>query len=714
MQTPMRSARPGFLVCTLVAGVLAVAGLSGRQAVPPQAVVPDRQMPPVTFRLEVNYVEVDAIVLDKRGEFQSDLQQGDFQVFEDGKPQVVTSFGLVRIPVERPDAPLFVKQPIEPDVQSNVRPFNGRVYLIVLDELHTSPMHTPWVRSAATKFIETAMGANDVAAVVSTQGSANQEFTGNKRLLLAAVGKFMATGLQSATLNKIDDYNVLRQRPGGVGSDTPRDIEDFQRSYNASATLRSIRLLSDYMSGIRGRRKAMVLFSEGIDYDITDVINNPGASQVIQESMDTIAAATRANVNIYAVDPRGLSGLAGMDASTMGPPIDADPSLRLDATAMQDELRREVDSLRVLSDETGGVAAVNSNDFAAAFDRIQRENSSYYVLGYYPANERRDGRFRKIDVKVNRPGVEVRFRKGYVAPRGKAPAGPAAAAETKDATPPVLRELLDSPMPIPGLRLTAGAAAFKGTGKNAAISLVVEVNGHDFAFKEKDGKYEDRFDLAVIAVDAQAGKSRGGLHHTLNMPLLPATYQQVLRSGLRITSRFDLPPGRYQLRIGAAETNGQRTGSVHYDLEVPDFTSGPLTMSGVLLSSSLAGQVRTAIGNPDEVVRKALPGPPTVSREFRAGEELALMAEVYDNEGKTPHKVDIITSVRADDGREVYRHEDERASSELGGASGGYGHTARLPLGGMAPGLYVLKVEARSRLGKNVAVSREVQFRIVP
>ena len=126
---------------------------------------------PLTFRVEINYVEVDAIVVDKRGRVRRRPPAGDFQVLEDGKPQAIKSFGLVRIPIERPEAPLFVTQPIEPDVQSNVRPFDGRVYLIVLDELHTTPLHTPWVRSAAKKFIETSMGANDVAAVVTHPGA---------------------------------------------------------------------------------------------------------------------------------------------------------------------------------------------------------------------------------------------------------------------------------------------------------------------------------------------------------------------------------------------------------------------------------------------------------------------------------------------------------------------------------------------------------------
>jgi VWFA-related protein len=685
------------------------AALRASQGAAPAPIQPGRQMPPVTFRVEINYVEVDAVVVDKKGGFVNDLRANDFQVFEDGKPQAVASFGRVDIPLERPEAPLFVKQPIEPDVQSNVKPFDGRVYLIVLDELHTEPAHTPWVRAAARRFIERSIGANDVAAVVSTQGSASQDFTGNKRLLLAAVDKFMGNALRSATLNKIDNYNLNRSI--GNSSDTPRDDDDMHRAYNASATLKAIRQLSEFMSGVRGRRKALVLFSEGIDYDIRDVINNAGASAVMQDSLDAIGSATRSNVAIYSIDPRGLSTLAGMGADTAGPPIDADPGLRLNSQGMQDEVRLQHDSLNVLSDETGGFAAINSNDFSSAFERIQKENSAYYVLGYYPTNERRDGRFRKIEVRVNRPGVEVRFRKGYVAPRGKAAAAPPV--DATEGTPPVLRDLLGSPLPIPGVRLTAAAAAFRGKAPNAAISLVLLVDGRDIAFKEKDGKFDDTLDVAVIALDEQGGKSRGGLHHSLDMPLLPATYQQVLRNGLRITSRFDLPPGRYQLRIAAVERNAGRAGSVHYDLEVPDFTAAPLTMSGVVLTSSLAGMVRTAVANPDDEIRKALPGPPTVSREFRSTEELALVAEVYDNEGKTPHTVDITTALLADDGREVYKHADERVSSELGGTSGGYGHTARVPLTGLPPGLYVLRVEAKSRLGKGPAVTRDVQIRIV-
>ena len=93
-------------------------------------------------------------------------------------------------------------------------------------------------------------------------------------------------------------------------------------------------------------------------------------------------------------------------------------------------MRLGQDSLRVLSDETGGFAVVNTNDIAGAFERLVEENSSYYVLGYYPSNDRRDGRFRKIEVRVNKPGLTVRARRGYVAPRGRAPGNQARPART--------------------------------------------------------------------------------------------------------------------------------------------------------------------------------------------------------------------------------------------------------------------------------------------
>jgi VWFA-related protein len=671
------------------------------------AVQADRQFPPLTFKAEVNYVEVDAIVTDQQGRFVGDLSKGDFQVLEDGKPQGLANFWLVNVPVEYAEAPLFVSQPIEPDVTTNAKPFDGRIYLIVLDDLHIAAEWTPRVKTSAKRLVQQ-MGANDVAAVVNTGGTTegSQEFTGSKRLLSAAIDKFMGKGLRSATLNKLDDYNRSRGLPTGVSS-APRDIDEHQRAYNARATLSSLRNLSEFMSGVRGRRKALVLFSSGIGYDILDVFNNQYASDIRGETREAIAAATRSNVSIYSVDPRGLTDVDMMGLTGVDPAMD--PSLRLDASGMRDELRNEQDSLRVLAEETGGFAALNSNDYSSAFNRMRDENSNYYLLGYYPTNDRRDGRFRKIEVRVNRPGLQVRARKGYAAPRGKA-AAPAAAAG-KDKPSPLLREAMDSPLPLSGLRLSMSAAPFKGTAPNASVAIVLRADGASLKFTEREGRFEGSLEVSIVAVDRN-GKIRNATRQKVDMPLRPQTHALVAQTGISAVARIDIPPGKYQLRVAALDGGSQLAGSVYYDMEVPDFNAGPLSMSGVVLTSSRAAATPVVGLAADDALRQMLPGPPTVAREFRPDEELAVMAEVYDNEGKTPHKVSIATTIRSDDGREVFRIADERSSSELQGARGGYGYTARVPLKGLAPGLYVLKVEARSTLGRGPTASRELQIRV--
>jgi hypothetical protein len=117
---------------------------------------------------------------------------------------------------------------------------------------------------------------------------------------------------------------------------------------------------------------------------------------------------------------------------------------------------------------------------------------------------------------------------------------------------------------------------------------------------------------------------------------------------------------------------------------------------------------------PDDQLKAVLPAAPIGLRTFPQNDELALFAEIYDNSGKTPHKVDIVTSILTDDGRTMFKNEDQRDSSELQGAKGGYGFTTRVPLSELPPGDYVLSVDARSRLGDEAAASRQVRIRIVP
>lgn len=678
------------------------------QAAPPSqtAVAPDAQMPPITFRAEVNYVEVDAVVRDANGNFVRDLRQEDFQVLEDGRPQQVSAFSFVNIPVEREDRPLFLGRQVEPDVFSNSGRPDGRLYVIVLDDVHTDFRRTVRVRRAAKQFIERNLGSNDLAAVVLLSGRTSQDFTSNRRLLTEATDQFLGRKIRSATLEKIEQYQLMRElRQTG---DPIRDPAEFERAYHARSLLSTLKNLADWLSGIHGRRKAVVLLSEGIDYNIYDFMNNADASTILESTRDVIAAATRANVQLYTIDPRGVATM-GDEMMELQAIFSDDPAVTdLGLPSLYGELRLSQDSLRVLAEETGGFATLNANDFERAFPRIVEENSTYYVLGYNPSNSKRDGRYRRIDVRVSRPGLEVRARKGYVAPRGKAPAG--RVVEVKAGTSAKARQALESPIQVSALRMAATASPFRGPGETAAVSLVVQLDLRNFAFTEKDGKLANTLEVSYVVVDPK-GKVRAGNRETVTMGLKPETFKRAMELGFRVQSRFEVPPGRYQLRLAATETGGQ-TGSVILDLPVPDFTAEPLSMSGLVVSSAFGGAVPT-VGEVPEI-KDVLPGPPTTARYFARQDELAVLAEVYDNRASQPHSVDIVTSLLDETGRVAYSQAEQRKSSELGGGRGGYGFLGRIPLKDLAPGQYVLRVEARSTLKEGGTASRETLIRILP
>src|SRR5688572_31531640 len=170
----MRSALAAALLAVVVAAVV-----QGQQPAP---------APGPSFRVEVNYVELDASVTDAQGNAVTTLTADDFEVLEDGRPQKVTAFSLVNLPIERAKRPLFAAQPIEADVQTNEQ-VEGRIYLIVLDDLHIDPARGLLVRTAVRRFIEQNFGTNDLAAVAYTSGRSGdaQDFTNNTRLLLRAV-----------------------------------------------------------------------------------------------------------------------------------------------------------------------------------------------------------------------------------------------------------------------------------------------------------------------------------------------------------------------------------------------------------------------------------------------------------------------------------------------------------------------------------------------
>ena len=676
-----------------------------------------QEPPPVSFKVEVNYVEVGAVVTDEQGGFVRTLTKDDFQILEDGRPQKVAGFSLVELPVQRLRPLTSDREPIEPDVSTNAGGLQGRLYLIVLDDLHTDLPRTGLVKAAARRFIEQNLADTDLAAVVTTSGrfEAVQDFTSNRRLLLASVDTFVGQKLRSVLLEKLDSYRRERDLTGqdlGRLGKPMNDAYDVQRGQRARNTLLTLKNLAESLSGVHGRRKALVYISEGIDYTTTnfeqwrEISGNARRGVSIEGDLrDAITAASRANVSIYSIDPRGLTNMGdtGIEINY----IPEDPNLRLDSAGLLEELRLSQESLRVLADQTGGFAAVNSNDLAGAFDRVVRDNSSYYMLGYYPANQRRDDAFHRIDVRVNGPGLQVRARKGYVS-LGKEPV-PATRRLAKVEGSAELAEALNRPIQTSGLTLHANAASFKGAAPNALVAVTITVDGGGFTFAEKDGWIEDKLEVSVKAIDSK-GTVRGSEHFDLNIRIRPESGPILKATGFRAISKIDLPPGKYSLRIGARESGAGALGTIVTDLEVPDLAA-PLAMSNLVLSSVETGGVPTGRA---EQLNNRLPIVPSTLRTFRSSDELQMFAEVYDNETGKPHTVDFSASILGDNRQPLVRHREQRSSAELVATGGRLRYATGVPLKDLKPGVYVVEVAATSRLDRETSVVREVQFRVTP
>ena len=741
----------------LIAFVLCAAALQT-----PALRAQDKPAPPeVTFQVEVNYVDVDVVVTDEDGKFVPGLTREDFEVFEDGKPQKVDTFAYVEIPVAPDTTFVLGDRNVPTDSKTNRVPFSGRLFVIVLDDQDVSSMRTMQVKKSAKEFVDKYMGANDVAAVLHTSGrtDASQEFTSNKVLLKAAIDKFMGRRMRSLTIERLDSYyQTMLPSDGTQSSDSEQpqmtdpgghgrmDPTEFERGFRAVGVLDTLRLTAEFLTSVRGRRKAVLFFSEGIDYPIWDSFGGQSATDVIRATQDAISMAARANVNFHTIDPRGLVGMtnefmemAGSGAPQLaggapmrtatGEPITGLTGGTFNAQAdLMTELMLSQGSLRELADQTGGIAAVNMNSLTDAYTRIMETNSRYYVLGYYPPTHARDGRFHKIEVKTKKPGLRIAARRGYGSPRGRTAEERKRDEEARrlkearrpnaDRTSSQLRDLLTSPLQQSGLNFTVQAAPFKGPQKDASVALAIELDGDKLQYAPPDAKgmSANKIELSFYGVNDQ-GKALGGTHSVLDLTLRPDTKERVAKFGVRVNPRVNLPPGRYHMRIGAREAVGGLTGSVFYELEVPDFRKEKLMLGGLLIAAA-SGQETPSI-QADTVLGKVLPASATSRRVFPQRDLLAVYTEVYDNIGAQPARnVDMAVRLLDENGKEVFvtRNELANGGTAKDKAWDIYGYTAQLVLKDVPPGRYALRVEAqvRGNVGDAKPVSRETLITVVP
>jgi hypothetical protein len=238
----------------------------------------------------------------------------------------------------------------------------------------------------------------------------------------------------------------------------------------------------------------------------------------------------------------------------------------------------------------------------------------------------------------------------------------------------------------------------------------LEVDAQRFVFQQAGGLYTDKMEAAIIAVN-EKGEFLDGDRHTMDLRLRPQTHQAVVANGVRLLFRLEnLAPGRYQIRAAAHESGRDAAGSVYYDVVVPNFAEDALSMSGVLLTSSSAAAVPTP--RPDPELAEWLRQPPTASRDFAAGETLTAAFALYGSPKKRPGNVDVTATIRDERGQIRFTHEIEASEAELREAPNGLAYTVEVPLSGLEPGPYLLRVESTSRLKDVAALVREVPFRV--
>jgi VWFA-related protein len=488
----------------------------------------------------------------------------------------------------------------------------------------------PFGGRVAKRFVESALGPHDEVAVLSFFGTQNS----SQAFTRSRQRMFAAIDRLS------DDPPVLTLDP-------------------ARAAFEVLAQVCNTLGRIGGRRKAVLLI------DPPAIWTGPPPAFMAQR--DALRSTTRNNVTLYVVSSMGLRPEFG-GLTTMA-------------------------ALRALAEETGGDAIVNSNNYEGGYERFVRDTSAFYLLGYTPAVVHRDGEFHSITVRVNRPGLTVRARRGYYAPEPGAtpPAAPRAGGPSVE-----LQETLRLPLSANGISVDLFAAPFRD-GRTGSVLLGAQLHGRDLALSPGES-----LEVGYQAM-ANDGMITPGAFKRFALDLSAASRGVAESDGLRLVDRMALAPGRHQVRFAVHQANG-RTGMVVADVEVPDFSGAPVSLSGVLLASERLAVQRTLVN--DDAIKRLLSSDPTAVRRFSQWDVLTAYAEVYTNARTRMQDVRVRVGVaRAADMRSTR----EVASRIVASGPDRAGHLIQLNLVELGPGDHVLTLEARA--GRRTA-NRKVPFSV--
>jgi len=453
---------------------------------------------------------------------------------------------------------------------------------------------------AARDFLRSKMQPADLVALVSLGDTlrVDQDFTADEDALLTEVGIYNGTESQGFAGGANANSNQVEDTTGY----TPDESE--YNDINTDRELFALRAISKSLEKIT-EKKSLLYFSGGIS---RDGIENQASLRA------AVNAAVRANLAIYSVDTRGLQAVTPLGDASTG-------SLRgtgaYNGGALMNNMNANFATQEVmatLSSDTGGKAFFDTNDFAPAFAQVERDTSAYYAIGFHSSNPARDGKYRKLTIKVNRPGVKLEYRPGYYAPTDFRHSG----REDRERE---LDEQLASDLPATDMAVYLDAMYFRLDENRFYVPVSLIVPGSQIPFVKGGDKDKATLDVIGEVID-EAKRPIGNARETVKLNLDPSL--QARQKNIEYTTSFNLPPGKYHLKFVVRENQTGRMGSFEADITLPEMKKVPLRMSSIVLSS-----LRRPSKQQSPLVRGGEEYVPNISHVFRQDQHMYLLYEVY-------------------------------------------------------------------------------------
>jgi VWFA-related protein len=580
--------------------------------------LPAQQPADYTFRVQTDLVLVNVTVRDKSGNLVRGLKPEDFTILEDNKPQKVVSFDVENIDAVAnqdvaqtkllPGPPTAKGSPASAatSASGSANQFKDRRLIVLFFDLSAmEPDEIDRAITSAEHYVDTQMAPADLVSIVSLGSSllVNQDFTSDHGLLkkqLQAFSSGNGQGFEEGTTGTTE---------GTPDTGQPFTADDTEYNiFNTDRRLEALRSVAEKLSHLQ-QKKSLIYFSSGMDR--TGIENQ-------SELRAAINAAVRSNMAIYTMDLRGLQALVAggeaQNASLRGTSAYSGQSM---INALNSNFTTQ-ETLVTLASDTGGRAFLDSNDFTQVFKGVQQDTSTYYLLGYRSTNPARDGRYRRIAVKVNVSGAKIDYRRGYYAPADYQHS-------TKEDKELQLQEELASELPTTDLPLYLSTAYFRMEANKFFIPISLVVPGSEIPFTRSSDRDKATLDVIGLVLDSE--------HHPVTrirdtVKLAVDTSSEVRKKNVQYDTGLSLPPGKYYLKFVVRENQTGRMGSFEADLNVPDLKSQPLKMSSIVLASQLQPAKKGA--TPSPLIRDGSEIIPNVTHVFSSAQHLRLYYEVYD------------------------------------------------------------------------------------